>query len=440
MEYPSSTMQSKDFGDWITSKFRIKPKNMKQLMMPMLISGWAVGRGVIELPLGKRWPLVSCLYSGLTIFGYFFVAKITMEDLHVVVPAASSIGMWIINPMICIDICLVICNVIIGWKGIRNVADIINRLEESGRKVEKIGILQDYSKVYCGQLVLLICEVIFAIFIMLFAFVSLPSNERSGWHKMATSICIYYPFIVISIGDAEFITLVRSITLRFERLNKVLEDMSTTTDRSPQHKRALDYIKFKERQIDGVHEKCTNDDERLIRAVAEDHLELVRIGGLINATFGTQALLSMTLSFVCLLGLLYRASALVLWSTLTKDSLDKELVVLLGWVFYYIYRIIVMTTACMQAVDECKKTATIICQLHEPSTKKGFRNEISNFLLQMTQNTVEFTACRLFSLDHSCIQRIIGTITTYLVILVQINGDLTSSMPGGSKTKVTKNK
>ncbi|KAL2725490.1 putative gustatory receptor 28b [Vespula squamosa] len=45
---------------------------------------------------------------------------------------------------------------------------------------------------------------------------------------------------------------------------------------------------------------------------------------------------------------------------------------------------------------------------------------IRNFILQLLQNRLTFTACGFFDLDHTLIYSSIGLITTYLVILLQV--------------------
>lgn len=207
----SLRMALNDVLDWTIPKFRVKPKNIKQLMLPMIISGWLVGRGVIELPIGKRWPVASCIYSLFTILGYSFIAKVTADDLNIVIPASSSMGIWIIQPIIWMDECVIIGSVLNGWKSTKDVKNIIKGLEACDRRAEKIGILRDYRSVYRRQLFTLIAELVFAISIMLYAFIWIPTNEQILWHTVANTVCIYYPLIVVSIGDAQFITLVRYV-------------------------------------------------------------------------------------------------------------------------------------------------------------------------------------------------------------------------------------
>lgn len=144
--------------------------------------------------------------------------------------------------------------------------------------------------------------------------------------------------------------------MRFEQLNKVLKEMLPTTDDSPQHKRVLAHTISKRRNDDIVcdefENKHTNDDPKVIRMMLENHYELTRIGCWINETFGMQALLSLSYSFYLLIGLLYRTSALLLWSHANKSLIEEEVISLLSWVLFTTYKIINMSAACAKASNE----------------------------------------------------------------------------------------
>ncbi|KAF7413827.1 hypothetical protein HZH68_002316 [Vespula germanica] len=65
-------------------------------------------------------------------------------------------------------------------------------------------------------------------------------------------------------------------------------------------------------------------------------------------------------------------------------------------------------------------TGDILCELYEPSTSNEFRTEIRDFTIQFIQNPLTLTCCGIFDLDYTLLRSVIGTIITYLVILIQI--------------------
>ncbi|XP_047343291.1 putative gustatory receptor 28b [Vespa velutina] len=65
-------------------------------------------------------------------------------------------------------------------------------------------------------------------------------------------------------------------------------------------------------------------------------------------------------------------------------------------------------------------TGDILYELYEPSISNEFRGEISDFSLQLIQNHLTLTSCGIFDLDYTLIRNVIGTVATYIVILIQI--------------------
>ncbi|KAI4479086.1 hypothetical protein M0804_011225 [Polistes exclamans] len=67
-----------------------------------------------------------------------------------------------------------------------------------------------------------------------------------------------------------------------------------------------------------------------------------------------------------------------------------------------------------------KNTGDILCELYEPSISKELRAEIRDFIIQLIQNPLLLTTCGFFNLDNTLISNVISTVTTYLVILIQV--------------------
>ncbi|XP_043487494.1 putative gustatory receptor 28b [Polistes fuscatus] len=67
-----------------------------------------------------------------------------------------------------------------------------------------------------------------------------------------------------------------------------------------------------------------------------------------------------------------------------------------------------------------KNTGDILCELYEPSISKELRAEIRDFIIQLIQNPLLLTTCGFFNLDYTLITNVISTVTTYLVILIQV--------------------
>ncbi|XP_043287228.1 uncharacterized protein [Venturia canescens] len=203
-------MKSVSTVDWIIQKFRISPKSMKQLMLPMTILGWLIGRGVVELPLGKPWPVASFTYSFLLTLSYCFTGKVTLDNDEVVLQSESTVGSSILFAVIVFNVCVVIWNTTNGWKSMKGVKMIIDGFESSGRKLEKMRICQDYRFIYRRQVITVIGEILYLIYVTT-ASDNIPLDADSLWLKVVVILAFHYPLIVLTIGDMAFITLVRYV-------------------------------------------------------------------------------------------------------------------------------------------------------------------------------------------------------------------------------------
>ncbi|XP_043664259.1 uncharacterized protein LOC122627279 [Vespula pensylvanica] len=182
--------------------------------------------------------------------------------------------------------------------------------------------------------------------------------------------------------DFTFVFWIRYIKIKFGQLNAVLQNMLTTTIDFPQHKRVL---RMKDNWEDDsllstiYHMYKGNENLVKLKRIKEVHLELIKCARNINDAYGLHILLSITTAFILIITVAYDA--------------------------YFLH----VTNA-----------GDILCELYEPSTSKEFRAEIRHFILQLIQNPLSFTTCGLFYLDYTLIRNVIGTVITYLVILIQI--------------------
>ena len=136
------------------------------------------------------------------------------------------------------------------------------------------------------------------------------------------------------------------MNVRFNQLNNRLKSMSTMSDRSPQHKRVLEYIKFKGFNAEHIYQRKTDDDENVLKVARENHHDLISTSRMINTTFGLQILLSITLYFVLITGLLYNTCSVILWTAATQDDITDDLINAIYWLTFYMSRIVVISSSC----------------------------------------------------------------------------------------------
>lgn len=67
-----------------------------------------------------------------------------------------------------------------------------------------------------------------------------------------------------------------------------------------------------------------------------------------------------------------------------------------------------------------KKSGILIHQIISHS--EDVRDEMEMFSLQLANENVEFSAAGFFTIDYTLIFTIIGGVTTYIIILIQLSG------------------
>ncbi|KAF7407528.1 hypothetical protein HZH66_002065 [Vespula vulgaris] len=217
--------------------------------------------------------------------------------------------------------------------------------------------------------------------------------------------CVYFnPLIVMMISDFTFLFWIRYIRIKFVQLNAVLQSMLTTIN-SPQHKRVL---KMKDNWEDdsslSTHYGTYKAYENLakLKRVKQIHLELMKCASILNEAYGLQMLISIFSSVTYITTTFYN----LYFTFLINKYYNwiKELYVHFYYIFYYGIKVFALTNICQTTITE-----------------------IRDFMYQSIQNRLKFTVCGFYDLDHTLIYNVIGSIITYLVILLQV-GDKPKSL------------
>jgi hypothetical protein len=83
-----------------------------------------------------------------------------------------------------------------------------------------------------------------------------------------------------------------------------------------------------------------------------------------------------------------------------------------------------IAATCSAACGEANRSVTLIKKLLlQPELHPGSVAEIQLFLQQVRDHTPKFTAWNFFTINYSFLGSTVGAIVTYLVILVQMQGN-----------------
>ncbi|EZA47645.1 ObirGr6 [Ooceraea biroi] len=402
-----------------------QPKSIHDMIMPLTVANFVLGMSIwSSKPRGK---ILNIMYSLFCLVLYCVLMRLSMLYLGAYnVHKANSLGDITFQAMFYVNIILTLCIIPTGWWNGKHMQAALTRILMCEKAVQEIGIQKNYRRLYLRQIYGLVSiALMFTVFLVINCKSLYPLNTPL-YAKIILIAATHYPIALMYISDVSFLHWVRYSKIRFEQLNNVLQRMLTTTADSPQHKRVLkmndEWSKTFITSASQQRNRRTKDNTDTMRAVKQVHLELVKASRTTNEAYGLQILFSMTISFVFITTLLYYAYT-ILWLDLSKEEFQLEMMPIVGWVIFYSSKVLVINHACSLTSAEAASTGDIICELYEPATSREFRAEIRDFTLQLIQNPLIFTACGFFTLDHTFIHGVIGSVTTYLVILIQV-GDL----------------
>ncbi|KAI4479169.1 hypothetical protein M0804_011308 [Polistes exclamans] len=174
--------------------------------------------------------------------------------------------------------------------------------------------------------------------------------------------------------------------------------MLTTTIDSPQHKRVLrmkNNRKYDSPSYD-IHKTYeSNKDLIKIKKIREIHLELIKCARNINDAYGLHILMSTSIAFVLTTTIAYNLYNQIVTGAYRTHT--TQIIIYFYWMTYFGLKIIIISHVCESTVKE-----------------------IRDFTSQLLQNPLSFTSCGLFYLNHTLIRNVISTVTTYLIILIQV--------------------
>ncbi|XP_043589166.1 uncharacterized protein LOC122570649 isoform X3 [Bombus pyrosoma] len=372
------------------------PKTLRQTIVPSLVMNFLFGMGISDVLSKKPSKLIEYTYTlcvlilvnvgGILMVPYFNKYYIiSMLNLsRVAFKLLIYANIWTLSTLI-----------IASRLNAQKLRTLIALVESNDQAMEKVGLPRMYRALFMYQIKIF---VVYGFITVVFVAVT------SKWHfatstptmmKLCLSFVAHVPFIVIYVSSVTFGFWVTCLRLKLHQLNQLLHSMLTTmTWESSLHKRFLQMKNdFENNKWSFRNEQGSYGNTNKIRSIK------------------------------------------IIWLDLTMDELIKELVSVISWFLVYASQILHVNHVCAKTNLEVTTMGDVICDLYEPSTNNEFRAEVNiqdlykkirNFTLQLIQNPVVFTAHGYFNLDHTFIQAVIGTITTYLIIMIQV-GDVTRS-------------
>ncbi|XP_018396779.1 PREDICTED: putative gustatory receptor 28a [Cyphomyrmex costatus] len=147
------------------------------------------------------------------------------------------------------------------------------------------------------------------------------------------------------------------------------------------------------------------------------HCYLCEISEDVSSFYSLPILFGITFLF---LTFIYNGYYLISPLLMTDDILEYEtLSNTIIWLIFLIYPIFLLTNRITRILIEMEKTGNVVHNLLSCAIGKEIKSELKKFSLQLLHRKILFTANGYFTLDNTLLHSLIGTVVTYLVILVQ---------------------
>ncbi|GAB1864406.1 Gustatory receptor [Camponotus japonicus] len=203
----------------------------------------------------------------------------------------------------------------------------------------------------------------------------------------------------------QYFMLVTIIQTDFIDVNRAIQTLSRTPDLRPQSF-------YQTRRV-----IVSNSTVNQLLQLRDVHCNLCEISENVSDFYSLPILFGVTFLF---LSLIYNGYYLL--SPLLMSDEVLEYVVFsntIVWLIYLTYPIFLLTNRITRIMNEMEKTGNIVHNVLSCAIGKEARSELKQFSLQILHRKIRFTANGYFTLDNSFLYSLIGTVVTYLVILVQ---------------------
>ncbi|XP_072754030.1 putative gustatory receptor 28b [Anoplolepis gracilipes] len=396
-------------------------KNLKQALMPIIWLNCIFFMGIFEIPANRPRFLLSVfyvisatiayfslLYNGIgffqTNFGYDFVLYYSTLTINILVATLA---------------------IILFWRKSKNLKNIIKRLSIVDNTIEVLGIKKDYEKTHRNVLYLMALWIISMLLLNIMHLIWMYQDIASVGYLgiFLTDLCFCIPILINSVVDVTFASFIRCLQLKFQNTNILINNVVICANKSnifkihDQHENtpiAIVTINYENQKEKILH---------LVQTLRHLHLEITRIARQINQTYCSQLLLELVVHFTVVTTCTYCMYGALTGKFRVTDHTEK-LIALIVWGGIYSLKIIFVNSLCTSVSEESYKTGEIMQSFDGSGTDDDMREEITQFTQQIVLNSLKFTATGFFSIDNTLTGKFFATVTTYVVILIQMNAPL----------------
>ncbi|XP_018060102.1 PREDICTED: putative gustatory receptor 28a [Atta colombica] len=201
----------------------------------------------------------------------------------------------------------------------------------------------------------------------------------------------------------QYFLLVTVIQTDFADVNRAIQSLTSTSD-------------FRLQSL--YQTRCivvNNSAVHQLLQLRDVHCHLCKMSNDVSSFYSLPVLFGIIFLFLTLIYNGYWVLSPLLMKTLDYGTLSNGII----WIIFLIYPISLLTNRITSILIEIKTTGNIVHDLLNCAIGKETKTELKKFSLQLLHRKIQFTANGYFILDNTFLHSLIGTMMTYLVILVQ---------------------
>ncbi|RZC39711.1 7tm 7 domain containing protein [Asbolus verrucosus] len=351
---------------------------------------------------GFRLSKLRCVYSILMTFAYL---SVSVYSIHEILLAAAP-PVFIISALIQSSIYGISLAVI--WicclTNHSNFMELLVKMFDFDFKLQSSYILLNYDKNKKRILFHLLARyVMLTVRTALFALLTLTSQLREKLAAIAFQVAI----LVISAACYQIVEIVTMIQTRFKILNKQISNLEEHFDLT--NASTIDSL---------ITERKVKKQFLALSKICSLHHHLTKIIKLFNETFGVTLLLVFTVSFVAVAVPLFYITAFLQASEIRWNYVFFTIAFSMNFIIDTIY----VCEVCYSTIEEAKRSGELIHRIE--TDDRDILAEIKMFSLQIANERAEFSAAGFFPINYTLVFSIIGGVTTYIIILIQLSATL----------------
>ncbi|XP_011881031.1 PREDICTED: putative gustatory receptor 28b isoform X1 [Vollenhovia emeryi] len=389
-------------------------RNLKQAVMPIIWLNCIFCMGIFEIPINRPRYFLSVFYAISILIGYF---ALFYKEFYIFQEEFIQEFM-VFYVVLGINVLVAMVTIILFWWKTETMNNTIKRHSIVDSTLEALGIKAENQKIFRNVLGMIAMWTVGMILIILTYVGWIWYQDIGYWTIFCSSISMCFPILINCVVDLTFASFIRCVQIKFQKTNTVISNIVLCANESNAFKThnqndntALAMATYKDNNDKMMHH---------IQTIRHLHLEITRIGQQISCTYCLQLLFESAVHFTMITSTTYCLYG-VFSGQLRVTVSNGKIISMAVAACVFSFKIIFVNWLCTSVSTEACRTAEILQSFEGSIINDDMREEIRQFTQQIILNSLNFTAAGFFTINNSLTGKFFATVTTYVVILIQMN-------------------